>query len=81
METENGENGSETARNSLVRCERCHRAIEFGEKAFEFEEGFIGPRGFVPLERTMLFCSEQCLREFLPDEQDANVERIPRRIP
>lgn len=67
---------------SLIRCEKCRRKIEFGERAFSIEEGFIGPRGFVPLAKILLLCSEKCLRNYFPDDNgDYEVEQVPKRIP
>lgn len=71
---------------SAVRCDKCSREVEFGERAFSVEDGFVGPRSFVPLAKELLFCGENCLRDFFPENgnsehDDTEDEQIPRRVP
>ena len=78
----NDNNNGNDEHDSTIRCSKCQRKIEFGEKAFAVEEGFIGPRGFVALESVMLFCSEKCVRDFFQngngsDEMMKQARRIP----
>jgi len=71
---------------SVVRCDKCSREVEFGERAFSVEDGFVGPRSFVPLAKELLFCGETCLSEFFSENgnsepDDSESEQIPRHIP
>ena len=59
------------------RCAGCGDDIDFGGDAMAVEEGVLGPRGFVPLEKK-LFCSEQCISEYFCND---DLEEVPRRIP
>ena len=49
-----------------------------GVNVYGAQEGVIGPRGFVPLEDTALFCSEECLRDYF-DKVD--ITKLARKIP
>ena len=65
---------------TTARCGQCDRPIQLGEDAYEFEQGVLGPRGFVGLTPTTLLCSEACVRGFVGGT-DEQIERLPRRIP
>jgi len=57
-------------------CVKCQRHLELGMDVIELQEGVIGPRGFVPLEDAVLYCSEQCLKDNFN-----NSAYTPQRIP
>ena len=59
-------------------CTNCERELDVGVDAIQVDEGVMGMKGFVPLEKTMLFCCEKCLREYY-DLSD--LPSAPRRIP
>ncbi len=59
------------------KCTNCRHELDLGVEAIKTEKGVIGMRGFVPLE-TLLFCSEECLRDYF-DLSD--LPKVPRRIP
>ena len=59
-------------------CAHCRREIELGEDVFALEQGVIGPRGLVPLERTIWFCDGDCTAKYFNDEE---ILQLPRRIP
>lgn len=65
---------------AIWRCRQCDREMQLGEDAFELEQGVLGPRGFVPLENTVLFCSEACARGFLGGTNE-EIKKLPRRVP
>ena len=64
--------------NDAKTCTRCGRTIDLGVDALAVTEGVMGPRGFVPLEESRFFCSEDCLTIRVDDTQ---IEKLPRRIP
>ncbi len=59
-------------------CARCERNLDIGVDAIAVTEGVIGPRGFVPLDESRFFCSNDCL---LIQGEDHEIEKLPRRIP
>ena len=59
-------------------CKHCRREIHLGADMTRVEQGVLGPRGFVPLEKEMLFCKEECLRSYF---NGSDVEKLARRVP
>jgi len=59
-------------------CGHCQRQIQLGEDVFALEQGVIGPRGLVPLERPIWFCDGECAARYFSDEE---ISRLPRRVP
>ena len=59
-------------------CANCRRELDIGVDAIQVDEGVMGMKGFVPLEKTLLFCCEKCLTEYY-DLSD--LPSSPRRIP
>jgi len=47
----------------------CERDIQLGEDALAVEEGVVGYRGLVPLEKPLWFCSVRCIAVHFQDEQ------------
>lgn len=69
----------ETNRENRQRpCAHCQRQIQLGEDVFALEQGVIGPRGLVPLEKPIWFCDGECAERYFSDEE---VVQMPRRIP
>lgn len=66
---------------SKIRCAKCHRAIEYGSNVFRAEEGFNGPRGFVPLSESFILCSEKCVAEHFGGNGSEEAAKMSRRIP
>ncbi len=71
------EQNDETKEEKL-KCVCCGRELALGWDVIQVEEGVIGPRGLIPLDKELLFCGEKCLRNFF---DDSIVEKLPRRIP
>jgi hypothetical protein len=59
-------------------CENCHRELDVGVDVIRVDEGVMGMKGFVPLEGTMFFCCEKCLRDYF---DMADLPSLPGRIP
>ena len=59
-------------------CPNCRRPLEIGVDVICVEEGVIGMKGFIPLEKPMLFCCEKCLCDYY-DLSD--LPKVPKRIP
>ena len=59
-------------------CVRCGRNLDIGVDAIAVTEGVIGQRGFVPLDESRYFCSNDCL---LIQGENHKIETLPRRIP
>ncbi len=59
-------------------CANCDRDLGIGLDAKRVDEGVIGTRGFVPLDKTMFFCCEECIKDYY-DLSD--LPSMPRRIP
>lgn len=60
-----------------MECAACRNRLEMGVDALLLQESVVGPRGTVPLADPLLFCSEECLRAHLGDDE---VHRRPRRV-
>lgn len=50
-------------------CAECERDIRLGEDALLVEEGVVGYRGLVSLEKPLWFCGVRCMAVFFQDEQ------------
>jgi len=59
-------------------CSNCRRNLDVGVDAIRVDEGVIGTKDFVPLESTMFFCDERCLREYF---DMGDLVSMPPRIP
>jgi hypothetical protein len=59
-------------------CANCRRELDVGVDAIRVDEGVMGMKDFVPLEKTLLFCCEKCLIEYY---DLGNLSSMPRRIP
>jgi hypothetical protein len=46
------------------KCTNCIRQLDVGVDTIRVDEGVIGTKDFVPLDSTMFFCSERCLRDY-----------------
>ena len=66
-----------TNNDEKIRCVNCDNEIDLGADVLVIEEGVLGPRGFIPLEKR-LFCSQQCLSEYVCND---DLEEVPRRVP
>jgi len=63
---------------TLPRCAECRTLLRIGDDLMSVEEGVLGTRGLVPLERPLFFCRAKCLHDYFRDEP---IEKMPRRIP
>ncbi len=59
-------------------CTNCLRELDIGVDAIRVEEGVIGTKDFVALEKTIFFCSEDCLRNYF---DLGDLPSLPPRIP
>ena len=59
-------------------CANCIRELDIGVDVLRVDEGVIGMKGFVPLENTLLFCCERCLRDYF---DIGDLPGVPRRFP
>lgn len=60
------------------KCANCNRELNLGVDAIRVDEGVIGMKGFIPLENTMLFCCERCLRDYF---DLGDLPSVPNRMP
>lgn len=60
------------------RCANCKCDLDIGHDVIKVDEGVMGVKGFVPLEKTLLFCCERCLKDYY-DLDD--LLGMPSRIP
>jgi len=67
------------AENNSIKCAACRTNLEEGMDVIQVEEGIIGLRGFVSLEKPLLFCSVDCLRDYFTPSKGGY--KLPRRIP
>jgi len=59
-------------------CANCQRELDVGVDAMRIDEGVIGMKGFVPLDKTMFFCCDKCIRDYF---DLGDLPSIPRRVP
>ena len=59
-------------------CANCIQELDIGVDVLRVDEGVMGMKGFVPLENTLLFCSEQCLRDYF---DIGDLPSVPSRVP
>lgn len=59
-------------------CENCRRELDVGVDVIRVDEGVMGMKGFVPLEKTMFFCCDKCVREYF---ENGDLPSMPSRIP
>ena len=62
-----------------MNCGTCRRELEQGMDVLELQEGVLGNQGLVPIGKALLFCCEQCLKDFFNGSQGRLKQ--PRRIP
>jgi hypothetical protein len=60
-------------------CTNCIRELDIGTEVLRVDEGVIGTKNsFVPLENTLLFCCDRCLRDYF---DIGDLPSVPRRFP
>ena len=59
-------------------CANCERELDVGVDAIRIDEGVIGMKGFVPLDKTMLFCCDKCIRDYF---DLGDLPSMPKRVP
>jgi len=59
-------------------CSNCRRKLDVGVDAIRINNGVIGIKDFVPLDETMLFCSDECIREYY---DLGDLPKLQRRVP
>lgn len=59
-------------------CANCQRELDVGVDAMRIDEGVIGMKGFVPLDKTMFFCCDKCIHGYF---DLGDLPSIPRRVP
>ena len=59
-------------------CANCRRDLGVGVDTIRVDEGVIGTKDFVPLDNTMFFCCERCLRDYF---DMGDLPSMPPRIP
>ena len=58
-------------------CAYCNKKLYLGVDAIDAKKGVIGPRGFVPVDEQLLFCSDACICKYFDDPTNDEEERIP----
>ena len=64
-----------------MKCAHCREEIGYGKDILAVEEGVAGPRGFIPLEEKLLFCSEECLRDYYDKVDLSKLPKMNRKVP
>lgn len=59
-------------------CANCRRELDVGVDAIKIDEGVIGMKGFVPLDKTLFFCREDCISNYF---DISSLPSVPKRIP
>lgn len=60
------------------KCAQCRRVLDVGTDAIRVEEGVMGIKGFIPLEKILYFCCEDCIREYF---DLSSLPSLPGRFP
>ena len=61
-----------------IKCVNCLHELDIGVDATQVSEGVMGMKGFVPLEKTLFFCRDDCLSSYY---DVSNLPSMPKRIP
>ncbi len=79
------ENEETYERNGIGRrghyCAECRKKLELGEDVLTVESGVLGPRGIVPLEEPLVFCSALCMIGQFSGRPSDEPTQLPRRVP
>jgi hypothetical protein len=59
-------------------CANCIRQLDIGVDTLRVDEGVIGTKGFIPLENTLFFCCDRCLRDYF---DIGDLPSMPGRFP
>ncbi len=59
-------------------CANCRRELNVGVDAIRIDEGVIGMKNFVPLDKTLFFCREDCISNYF---DLGSLPNVPKRIP
>ena len=59
-------------------CANCRRDLDIGVDAIKVDEGVIGTKDFVPLDKPMFFCCDECLSAYY---DMSNLPSVPQRMP
>ncbi len=59
-------------------CANCRRELDVGVDTIRIDEGVIGMKDFVPLDKTLFFCCEKCISSYF---DLGNLPSVPKRIP
>ncbi len=59
-------------------CANCRRELDVGVDAIKIDEGVIGMKDFVPLDKTLFFCREECISDYF---DVSNLPSVSKRIP
>jgi hypothetical protein len=61
-----------------IKCSQCRRELDVGIDVIKVEEGVMGMKGFIPIEKILFFCCEECIREYF---DLSNLPSLPGRLP
>ncbi len=61
-----------------IKCTNCCSKLDLGKDAIKVDEGVIGLKGFITLEKVSYFCCEKCLTEYF---DTTGLPNIPGRFP
>jgi hypothetical protein len=59
-------------------CANCQRELDIGVDAIRIDEGVIGMKDFVALDKTLFFCCEECISKYF---DLSSLPSVPKRIP
>jgi len=59
-------------------CANCQHDLDVGREVTKMDEGVMGLKGFVPLDKTLFFCCEECVSAYFDVR---GLPSMPKRIP
>jgi len=59
-------------------CANCRHELDVGVDVMRIDEGVIGMKDFVPLDKTLFFCGEDCISKYF---DLSSLPSLPPRIP
>ena len=60
------------------KCANCLRELDISVDTIQVSEGVMGMKGFVPLDKTLYFCRDDCLSDYYSTN---GLPSMPKRIP
>lgn len=59
-------------------CANCRQELDIGFDAIRVDAGVIGMKDFIPLDKILFFCSEDCIKNYY---DLGDLPEVGRRVP